>query len=204
MTLIIIIITAIISLLALNDRSLMHRLQFNAYRVRHNNEIYRFFTYGFVHADWVHLAVNLFVLYSFGEAVDFFYGGVFNEKASFYFILLYSGGILFSTLPSYLKQKDNPYYNAVGASGAVSAIVFTSILFNPGGRIGFLFLPFDIPAIIFGVLYLIYSAYMAKRGQDNIGHDAHFWGAIFGIVFTLAIKPSLGSVFLAKVMDMIG
>lgn len=203
MTLVIIIITAIVSVLAFSDRGLMNRLQFNAYQVRHRNEVYRFFTYAFVHADWMHLAVNLFVLYSFGEVVEMFYGVVFTGKASFYYVLLYAGGIIFSTLASYVKQNNNPYYNAVGASGAVSAVVFASILLHPAGRIGFLFLPFDIPAVVFGVLYLVYSAYMAKRAKVNIGHDAHFWGAIFGIVYTLALKPSLAIEFFNKILTLI-
>jgi membrane associated rhomboid family serine protease len=96
-----------------------------------------------------------------------------------------------SVVPAYGKNKENIHYNAVGASGAVSAIVFTSILFQPLSKIYFFFIPIGIPAIIFGILYLWYSWYMSKKNIDNIGHDAHFWGAIFGIVFTIAIKPSI-------------
>jgi membrane associated rhomboid family serine protease len=113
----------------------------------------------------------------------------FPRYAVLYFLLLYFGGVLFSTLPSFGKHKDNDTYNAVGASGAVSAILFSSIIMYPQGKIVFLLLPVPIPAYIFGVLYLVYSAYMSKRGHDNIGHDAHFWGAVFGIVFTLALNP---------------
>jgi membrane associated rhomboid family serine protease len=202
MTWIIIILTIIISILSFSNDSLMGRLQFNAYRISHHNEIYRFFTYGFIHADWIHLAVNVFVLYSFGGIVELYYGQVFEEKSGFYFVLLYCGGILFSTLASFVKQKDNPYYNAVGASGAVSAVVFASILFNPSGSMMIFMLPFEIPAIVFGILYLVYSAYMAKKAQDNIGHDAHFWGAVFGIVFTLALKPGLAADFFDKTLSM--
>ena len=81
--------------------------------------------------------------------------------------------------------------NAVGASGAISAIVFAAVIFNPLAPLGILFIPISIPAVLFAFLYLVYSAYMSKRGEDNIGHDAHFWGAIFGFAFTIALKPSL-------------
>ena len=198
MTLIILLITGAISLLAFSNRDIMLRFQFNAYSIKHRNEWWRFFTYAFLHADLMHMAVNLFVLYSFGGLVEEFYSFTFPDKGHFYYILLYLGGILFSTLASFLKHKDNLYYNAVGASGAVSAVVFASIIFHPAGQIAFILLPVPIPAVVFGILYLIYSAYMAKRGQDNIGHDAHFWGAIFGIVFTLLLKPALALSFLEK------
>jgi membrane associated rhomboid family serine protease len=97
------------------------------------------------------------------------------------------------------KYKDNAYYNAVGASGAVSAIVFASILFNPGGKIYLFFIPIGIPAVIFGALYLVYSYYMSKRGRDNVGHSAHFWGAVFGFVFTILLKPELFMLFVEKI-----
>ncbi len=98
---------------------------------------------------------------------------------------------MFSVLFDYGKHKHDPAYNAVGASGAVSAVVFASIILYPGGGIYLFFIPVEIPSPVFGILYLIYSAYMARRGRDNIGHHAHFWGAIYGVVFTIALKPVL-------------
>jgi membrane associated rhomboid family serine protease len=140
----------------------------------------------------------MYVLYLFGETVENYFGAIFNMKASLFFVLLYTGAVAFSSLPSYGKHKNHSYYNAVGASGAVSAVVFASILFDPMGGIGFLFLPgVNIPAFIFGILYLLYSWYMAKKGKDNIGHDAHFWGAVFGFVFTIILKPVLAERFIA-------
>jgi membrane associated rhomboid family serine protease len=189
-TIFIIILTAGISLFAFNNQELFYRLKFNAYLIHHSKQLYRFFTYGFIHADWGHLLVNMFVLFSFGRAVELSFAHFFGMKGSFYFVLLYAGGIVFSTLASFARHKNNEYYNAVGASGAVSAVLFSSILMNPQMAIMFIFFPIPIPAWIFGILYLIYSAYMAKRGTDNIGHDAHFWGAVFGLVFTAAINPS--------------
>ncbi len=192
----IIIITVLVSILSFNDRNLFERLKFNAFDIKHSKEGWRFFTYGFVHADWIHLLVNMFVFHSFANIVYTIYGYHFGFKAGFYFILLYVGGILFSTLWDFGKHKDNAFYSAVGASGAVSAVVFASILLYPQGEISLMFLPIPMPAAVFGLLYLVYSAYMAKRGKDNIGHNAHFWGAIFGIVYTIALKPAFATNFI--------
>ncbi len=192
----IIIITILVSILSFNDRNLFERLKFNAFDIKHSKEGWRFFTYGFVHADWIHLLVNMFVFHSFANIVYTIYGYYFGFKAGFYFILLYVGGILFSTLWDFGKHKDNAFYSAVGASGAVSAVVFASILLYPQGEISLMFLPIPMPAAVFGLLYLVYSAYMAKRGKDNIGHNAHFWGAIFGIVYTIALKPAFATNFI--------
>ncbi len=199
MTIIVIILTVIVSLITLSRQDISQKLRFNAYAIKHNNEWYRFFTYGLIHADWMHLLVNMFVLYSFGTAVESYFSFVFPGKGIFYFIILYIGGVIVSVAPSYNKNKDNIYYNAVGASGAVSAVVFSSIIFYPTGGIRFLFIPFSIPAVVFGILYLVYSAYMAKRSRDNIGHDAHFWGAIFGIAYTIILKPKLIVLFFEQI-----
>jgi membrane associated rhomboid family serine protease len=191
MTYIIIAITVLVSILAFSNNRLFGRLTYVPFSIKHNHEGYRFFSYALVHADFIHLFVNMFVLYSFGNVVEYFYTGVFGLKGFLYFILLYLGGVVLSVTPSYGKHKDDPSYSAVGASGAVSAVVFASIIFNPMAPIGILFIPFSIPAVIFGVLYLIYSAYMTGKAVDNVGHDAHFWGAVFGIFFTIALKPTL-------------
>ncbi len=187
----IIAITIIVSVLAFYNPGIGDRLRFNAYAIKHYKEGWRFFTYGLVHAGWVHLFINMFVLYSFGRMVEQVFSMLFGIKGIFYFLLLYIGGILFSVLFDFRKYKEDPYYNAVGASGAVSAILFSSIIINPTGKIFLMFIPIPIPAAIFGILYIIYSAYMAKRGGDNIGHSAHFWGAVFGVAFTIIIKPEL-------------
>lgn len=188
-TIIIIILTVATSLFAFNNAEAFYRLKFNAYLIHHNKQFYRFFSYAFIHVDWMHLLVNMFVLFSFGTAVEQSFAFHFDMQAPVYFILLYLGGIMFSTLASFNKHKHNDFYNAVGASGAVAAVLFSAIIMRPDMSIVFLFFPVPIPAYIFGVLYLVYSAYMAKRGSDNIGHDAHFWGAIFGVAFTILLKP---------------
>ncbi len=189
MTIFLIALTALISVLAFNRRDIFDKLKFNAYYIHHDKQWYRFLSYGLVHADWMHLLINMFVLYSFGEIVEQFFTYYFEFKGYLYLLLLYAGAIGFSTLFDYGKHKNDIYYNAVGASGAVSAVVFASIILYPAGKIFLFFIPIGIPAPVFGILYLVYSAYMAKKGTSIIGHSAHFWGAIFGIVFTIAVNP---------------
>jgi len=175
---------------------IFEKLRFDPYSIGINKDWYRFFSYALLHADWGHLLINMFVLYSFGSNVENLFEYYFGSKAIIYFILLYLGGVFVSVAPSFEKNKNNPYYTAVGASGAVSAILFSSILMYPTGKIIFLLLPIPIPAYVFGILYLVYSWYMSKRGKDNIGHDVHFFGAIFGFVFTIILKPQLFIIFI--------
>ncbi|MFA4850931.1 MAG: rhomboid family intramembrane serine protease [Bacteroidales bacterium] len=200
-TWIIIIITAAVSIPAFGNKELFSRLRFNPYIIKETRQWYRFLFYGMIHADWAHLVINMFVLYSFGEQVEFFMKLYFGAKGNLYFIILYIGGIILSVVPAFEKHKNDSWYNAVGASGAVSAIVFSSIIFWPSSKIMFLLFPFPIPAAVFGVLYLVYSAYMARRASDNIGHDAHFWGALFGVVFTIALKPELAVMFVKQLSE---
>jgi membrane associated rhomboid family serine protease len=194
-TYLIIAISVITSLIAFNRPDIFDKFKFNAYAISKYKEWYRFFTYGIIHADYMHLFINMFVFYSFGEIVETVFGLYFGSKSTLFYILLYVGGIAFSSLWDFGKHKNDSYYNAVGASGAVSAILFSSIILYPQGRIFLFFIPIGIPAPIFGILYLAYSAYMAKKGTDNVGHSAHFWGAIYGIAFTIALKPSLAITF---------
>ncbi len=201
MVLSIIAITSLISIMAFQNPVLLNRMQFNAYAIKHNREGWRFFTYGLVHAGWAHLAINMFVLWSFGDIVYDIYRYLFGNLGILYFLLLYIGGIMFSVLFDFGRHKDDQWYNAVGASGAVSAVVFASIILYPAGGVYLFFIPIEIPSPIFGILYLVYSAYMARRGRDNIGHDAHFWGAIYGVVLTIAFKPDLVFYFFDEVMN---
>ena len=202
MILVFIILTSIISIYAFFNQEVFDRLKFNPYAIRHHGQGWRFFTYGLVHADWVHLFINMFVLYSFGKAVIDAYHYYFDIKGYFFFVLLYVGGIVFSVLFDYGKHKEDAYYNAVGASGAVSAVLFASILLYPTGSVYLFPIPFPLPSVVFGVLYLVYSAVMARRGKGNIGHSAHFWGAIFGIAFTVALKPILALSFWNQIQSL--
>lgn len=183
--------TILISILAFNNRDLFSKLQLNPYQVYHRKEYYRIISHGFIHADWMHLFVNMFVLYSFGTAMESYFNQLSNEGLMNYpklwYTLLYLAGIIVSSLTTIYKQKDNALYNCVGASGAVSAVLFCTIFFAPLSKLGVYFI-IPMPGIVFGILYLIYSQYMSKKDVDNINHDAHFVGAIFGFIFPLFIN----------------
>ncbi len=192
MTYIFIIVTVIVSLLAMSNAELFQKLSFSPWLIYQKKQNWRFITHGLIHAGWAHLAINMLVLYSFGRHVEEAYRNLFGSgKGQLLYLLLYVGGILFSTLYDFGRYKTNPYYQSVGASGAVSAVLFTSILIAPTSRLFVFPIPFPIPAYIFGGLYLVYSIYMNKKGQDNIGHIAHFMGALFGLIYTITLKPSL-------------
>ncbi len=199
MTITIVIITSIISILAFYSENLMSRLIFNPYQVTHRKELWRLLSHGFLHADWTHLIINMIVLYSFGRNVEAWINQLniegYVKLPILTYLLLYFGGIIISTLPTLIKQRNNYMYNSVGASGAVSAVVFTSIFFSPLDKIYF-FGAIPIPGIIFAVIYLIYSSFMSRRGRDNINHDAHFAGAIFGFVFPVFIDFDMLSHFI--------
>lgn len=199
MTFILLVITIAISIIAFYNKQVFDKLKFNPYLTAHHKEYWRLITYGLVHADWIHLGVNMFVLLSFGSLVSEYFELVFPGKSTYYYLLLYVGGLFISAAPSFGKHKEHPYFNSVGASGAVSAVVFSSIVFDPMNKIYIMFVPIGIPAILFGILYLVYSAYMNQKGNDNIGHDAHFWGGIYGFILTIALKPTLFQHFLHQI-----
>lgn len=183
-TLLIILITVLISVAAFRRSELMYRYNFNAYQIIHRKQWYRIFSHIFLHANWEHLIFNMISLYFFAPVIE-------SQLGIITFLLIYGGAAIASSIPDLIKHKDNFSYNALGASGAVSAIIFTAILLNPTSKIMLMFIPIPIPAVLFGVLYLVFSAYMAKRNIDNIGHTAHFWGAVFGFVFPIVLEPSL-------------
>lgn len=192
-TYLIIGLTAVTSFLCFQDQQKMVRLAMIPYRVRRNREWYRLLSHGFVHADMMHLLVNMFTFWSFGQYMEsmFKYAGL----GEWSFLALYFGGMIVASLYDVFKRGDDPYYLSIGASGAVSAVLFSSIFFNPWGLIYFFaFLP--VPGIVFGVLYLVYCQYMARRAGDHINHNAHFYGAVYGFLFPLLIRPEWIHVFL--------
>lgn len=194
-TLLLIAVTAIVSFMAFSNRQLFDKLRFNAYYIRHHRQWYRFLSHALLHADLAHLAINMLVFWSFAGVVMTFFSRDFGQLATVVFLGLYVGGVIFSSVYDYFKHSDDIYYSAVGASGAVSAVVFSSIILYPDGRIFLFLIPIGIPSWIFGILYLAYSAYMGKRGGSNIGHNAHFWGAVFGIAYTIVINPDYVAAF---------
>ncbi len=177
------------------------KLIFHPYTVNQNKEYGRFLSHGFIHSNMTHLIVNLIVLYQIGSIVETYYNSIFGPvMGPVAFVLLYLSSIIIASVPSYFQHQDNPAYAALGASGATSALVFAFILFDPWAW--FLFPP--LPALILGIAYLWYSNYMDKRGTDNIGHNAHFWGAVYGLVFTIiaiqAFQPTYMRFFWSKLM----
>jgi len=196
MTYFIIAITAIISITAFNKTELLYRYQFNAYQILKRKQWYRIFTHAFLHANWNHLIVNMVVLYFFGEALESYFN-YYLGSSTFYFIALYICSIVFSSLYDLKKFANDYNYNALGASGATSAIVFATIFFAPWQKLYFFFV-IPIPGIVFAGLYLLYSYYMDKKQMDNIGHSAHFYGALFGFLFPILVKPELFSLFLQQ------
>lgn len=190
-TYIIIATVSLITISAFSNREVYYKLMFNPYKIKHSNQWYRFISHAFIHAGWEHIIFNMLTLYFFGVFVESEFAHYFGSKAIPLYITEFMLASIISSVPSYFKHKDNYSYNAVGASGAVSAILYTSILFEPLNKIYLFFIPIGIPAFVFGIIYLAYSAYMSKRNTDNIGHDAHFWGAVFGFVFPLVFEPKL-------------
>ncbi len=200
-TLVIVLVTALVSFSAFNNNELRSKLIMNAYMVHHRKQWYRMFSHGFIHADWPHLIFNMIALYSFGQSVENYYSYYFGDAlGTFYYILLYSSSLVFASVPDLAKHKDQHWFNSLGASGAVSAVVFAAILFDPWVGITIFPIPIPIPGIVFGPLFLIISQYLARKGTDNIGHDAHFYGAISGIAITLLFRPSLFNEFIQKVL----
>lgn len=181
--------TVIFSLIGFRDKAFFAKYMFNPWRIYNDKkEWYTVFTHAFLHADYGHLFFNMFALYSIGLPLEQdTLPAFFPEHARYFYILLYLGGIIFSSIPAYEKHKHNPGYNAIGASGAVFAVLFSFILINPTASLELLFIPVPIPAFILGILYLVAEWYMARRGKTNIGHDAHFWGGIFGIIFPILL-----------------
>ncbi|MBS0029752.1 rhomboid family intramembrane serine protease [Chitinophaga sp. 22321] len=192
-SLIIIIITCVISYMALQNYDQLDKLSLQPYMVSRYNQYYRFVTSGFVHADYQHLLFNMLTLWFFGRFIEDVFTSLFQNKLVYvaYYIL----GIIVANIPSYIKNRNNSNYSSLGASGAISAIVFTAILVNPWASI-YLFFALKLPAVIYGVLFLAISAYLSRKGGGNINHDAHLWGALFGIVFPLIFHPQLGTDFI--------
>lgn len=184
-TLIILVLTCIISFTAFSNQKVIDDLIFYPPAITQRNQWYRFITNGVIHADIAHLAFNMFSFYMFGEYVESYFMALFGERGKMLYMLMYITALAVCLIPTYFQNKNNYHYRSLGASGAVSAVVFAGIFLVPTLKIGLIIIPPIIPGFIFGPLYLVLSAYMAKRGGDNINHSAHFWGAVWGIVFVI-------------------
>lgn len=199
-TITLIIITVAVSISSFNNKELLYRWIFNPYQVYTYRQYYRFFSSGFIHSDYIHLIFNMIALFYFGRAVEdeFDRYGVIGGKILF--LILYLGGIIISDIPTYLKHRHNPRYNSLGASGGVASVLFGAILYKPMSLLC-LYGLLCLPAFILGTLYLIYSYYSGKNVKDKINHDAHLYGAFFGIAFTVALNPPVVIGFLHQIKD---
>ncbi len=184
-TIAILALTCIISFTAFSNEKITEDLIFYPPAIANRNQWYRFITCGFIHADIMHLAFNMYTFYLFGGIVERYFTEIFGGLGRVIYVLLYLSALIVCLLPTYLQHKENYYYRSLGASGAVSAVIFIGIFLNPTMLMGIFPIPFHIPGFIFGPIYLALSAYLAKRGHGNINHSAHIWGAIYGIVFII-------------------
>ncbi|MFT4722212.1 MAG: membrane associated rhomboid family serine protease [Flavobacteriales bacterium] len=211
-TFVILGITILASFAAFNNKELKSNWLFNPYLVKEHNQWYRAFTHAFIHSDYMHLGFNMYVFFGFGltlehtftdpeEWIKYFpdiaYWGVL--KGRIIYTILYVGGFLYAVVPAMRKHSSNPSYNSLGASGAVSAILLAYIVLFPLNTLHLMFIPFPIPAIVMGIGLFIYEAYMNKRGGTGIAHDAHISGAIFGVVFILAVNYKFIGHFISEI-----
>ncbi len=188
-------ITCVVSWIAFNNRKLADRLILWPPAIDKNRQYDRLLTYGFIHADFMHLLFNMITLFFFGPPIERLMGGF----GLWVFPLFYLSALVVSILPTYLKNQKNPNYLSLGASGAVSAVLFAFILLDPWRLIFVFFIP--LPAIVFAVLYVGYSIWMDKRGGDRINHSAHLAGAAYGVMFLLIMQPKVLGHFLAQLQQ---
>ena len=196
-TLILVAITCLVSWQAWERPKLFDRLILWPPAIDRKREYDRLITHGFIHANGIHLVVNMVTLYSFGGLMERFFGQRIGMVG---FLAFYLSAIVVAILPTYLRHRRDSRYSSLGASGAVSAVLFSSVLLDPWSGI-LLFFIVPLPAIAFAVLYVGYSMWMDKKGGDNINHSAHLWGAVYGVVFALAIEPGLGPYFLQRLAN---
>lgn len=196
-TLAIVIITSLVSIGGFNNQKIIDDMIFYPPAIRDRKQYYRFITHGFVHGDFIHLAFNMIALYSFGTQLEMIFSHhcFFGDKGKLVYLLLYMGGLIVASIPDYIKFRNSSHFSSLGASGAVLGVIFASVLILPKLGIGFVFIPnVDIPGYIFAVLYLAYCIYADRKDNTRINHSAHFWGAIFGIVFIVVATYALSQI----------
>ncbi|MEO1450720.1 MAG: rhomboid family intramembrane serine protease, partial [Bacteroidota bacterium] len=169
---------------------LRYRFTFNPYRLVRNKEWHQFFTSGLIHADHWHLGFNMLVFYYFAFRLEI------DHLGPWLFLVMYVGALIISHIPGLIRHKDDSGYNALGASGAISAVVLSMVIFEPNMKLGLLFIPGELPGWLFALLYMAYSFYAGIRGIGRVGHDAHLWGSLAGIVLTVLMKPAAAADFI--------
>nr|WP_294876426.1 rhomboid family intramembrane serine protease [uncultured Pedobacter sp.] len=194
---IIFVFTIITSIYAFNDPGLFGKFMLHPYSVSRKHKVYTLVTSGLIHADWMHLIFNMMTFFFFAFQLEAMIG-------SWQFGVVYFMGLILSDIPSVIKHKNDMWYNSLGASGAISAVLFSYILFQPFSSMIIFPLPIPIWAIIFGPLYLLYCVYASRQSRDNINHDAHFFGALAGLIVTVLIVPGAIPHFLSQILAKIG
>ena len=194
-TLLLIAATVLVSWLAFNNPRLADRLILWPPAIQRQHQYDRLVTHGFIHADFQHLLFNMITLYFFGRLIERFFAAYIGEVG---FLLFYLSALVVAILPTYIGHRNDARYRSLGASGAVSAVLFAYILIAPWQQIIVLVIP--MPAIVYAVLYTAYSIYMDRRGQGNVNHSAHLWGAAYGVLFTIAINHRVLPHFLDALM----
>ncbi|OHV11862.1 rhomboid family intramembrane serine protease [Kushneria phosphatilytica] len=194
-TLSLISLTCLISIIALRNFTVLERLLFWPPGVN-RGQLYRFVTHGFVHADGQHLLFNMITLYFFGRAIEPFFSQYLGGAG---YAGFYLGGLIVAILPGYWQHRRDTRYRSLGASGAVSAVLFAFILIQPWATLYILVIP--VPAIVYAIAYTLWSIYAGRRGGDNINHSAHLWGAAYGVIFALLMEPRLFDVFLTRLLS---
>jgi membrane associated rhomboid family serine protease len=190
-TLVIIIITVAVSIGGFSSHKIIDDLIFYPPAVSVHRQWYRFITCGLIHADFLHLIFNMYVLYIFGIHVEKAFDVIFGVSGKIVYLAMYVTSLIACLLPTYTRHKSNYYYRSLGASGAVSAVIFSFIFLFPLQKMGLIFIPIMVPGFIFGALYLFVSTLMEKRAADNVNHSAHIWGALYGIGFLIAFGYAL-------------
>lgn len=198
-TILLIAVNVLISLLGFSNASFVDKTILWPYRIKRERQYYRMITSGFLHADFVHLFFNMFTLFFFGRNIEIYFS-YYGLGGQFTYLLLYFTALVVSDISSYIKYKDTYQYRALGASGAVSAVVFAAIVFDPWGAI-YLYGAIKISATIYAILFIVYCVYMGKRAQDNVNHDAHLWGSVYGLIFTLLLIAIQQPVLFEGIID---
>ena len=186
----ILLFTVVTSIYAFNDHTLYGKFMLHPYSVYRKNKLYTLITSGMIHSDWMHLIFNMMTFFFFAFTLE-------AQIGSFKFGLIYFASLILSDIPTIFKHKNDFWYNSLGASGAISGVLFSFILFYPLTPLYLFFIPIGIPAVLFGGLYLLYCVYASRQSRDNINHDAHFFGALTGIIITILIIPGIVPHFLS-------
>lgn len=194
------IFTLITSIYAFSNQGVLEKFMLHPYSISRGGRVYTLLTSGMIHRDWMHLLFNMITFYFFGFQLEKILASISNW-GHIQFALIYLLSLVISDITTVIKQKNNYNYYSLGASGAICGVLFSAILFQPTSYIGVFFIP--IPAVIFGPLFLFYCIWAAKAGRDSINHDAHFYGALVGVIVTILLYPQVIGHFFAALGQLI-